>query len=93
MHRRFFCHRKPIGLGVIGIGVSFAFAEVLLHLSLKLFSTTLDVLACVVRGITNIAANFTFHLFSAAFDLVLEPAFVKVCQRTLRLWNSMSRSS
>ena len=67
-----------------GIYVSFAFAEVLLHLSLELFSTTLDVLTHVIRGITQIAANLAFRLLHGAFDFVLETAIVNVPHEHLR---------
>jgi len=77
-------------LNVIWVGVSFAFAEVLLHFSLKLFSATLDVLTSVVGGITHIAANLAFHLFGGAFDLVLETAIVKVLHFNPPLWKSES---
>jgi len=74
MHRRSFLVRN--WLDVIGVGVSLGLPEILLGLALELFSATLDVLAGVVGGITDIAADPTLHLLGASFDLVLETAFV-----------------
>jgi hypothetical protein len=74
----FFIADQEGGLGVVAIYVPFAFAEVLLHLSLELFLATLDVLAGVVSGITQIATKLAFHLFGGPFDFVLEAAIVNV---------------
>src|SRR4029078_13250159 len=72
-HRRFF---YCLYLGVIGVGVAFAFPEILLDLALQLFSTAFDVLAGVVGRIADVASDLSLHLFGGAFDLVLQPSFV-----------------
>jgi hypothetical protein len=86
MHRRFFVFvfRE---LDIVGIGVLFALAEVLLGFALELFRTTLDVLTGVVSGIPEIAANSAFHFFGGAFDFVLYTAFVEILHFTLP-WES-----
>jgi hypothetical protein len=86
MHRRFF-HVRFRELDIVGIGVLFAFAEVLLGFALELFSTTLDVLTGIVSGIPEIAANPAFHFFGGAFDFVLYTAFVEILHFTLP-WES-----
>jgi hypothetical protein len=46
------------------------------------------VLAGVVCGIPQVAANLTFHFFGGAFDLVLYTAFVEILNLTLPLESS-----
>jgi len=70
----FFCPSN--GSGVIGISVPLGLPKILLGLALELFTATLDVLAGVVGGITDIAADASLHFLGGSFDLVLETAFV-----------------
>jgi hypothetical protein len=74
MHRRSLFIAKR--LDVIGVGVSLGLPEILLGLAFKLFRTTLDVLAGVVGGVTDIAADPSLHFLDGSFDLVLETAIV-----------------
>ena len=55
------------------VGVALALAEVLLDLNLQLFSATLDVLAGIVRCITEVATHLAFHfLDQPSLCLVLD---------------------
>jgi hypothetical protein len=74
-------------LGIVGIGLLFAFTEVLLGFALELFSATFDVLTGVVSGIPEVATNLAFHFFGGAFELVLDTAFVEIFHLTLP-WES-----
>jgi hypothetical protein len=68
-----FCLKRS---DVIGIEVPFGFPEILLGLAFELFSATLDVLAGVVGGVTNVAPDPSLHFLGGSFDLVLETAIV-----------------
>jgi hypothetical protein len=74
MHRRSLFALKRSD--VIGIEVPFGFPEILLGLAFELFSATLDVLAGVVGGVTNVAPDPSLHFLGGSFDLVLETAIV-----------------
>src|SRR5437763_6214189 len=66
------------GLDVVRICVSFGLAEVLLDFALDLLSAPLDVLAGIVGGVTEVAANLALHFLASSLDLVLETFFVQI---------------
>jgi hypothetical protein len=67
-----------VRLDVIGIQLSFGFAEILLNISLRLLDSSLQVLAFVVRRVAKITAKIALHFLRFSLDLVFRSASVQV---------------